>query len=176
MITKSTEYQLISRHYGDSVARRSQVPLMNHINEGLTVLNLIRATDYAKRAFCLHPLLQNDSDLQEHCNHVTNVCPASVVMLAMEYRSVANEYLSAKVGRPEPIRLSPLREVNDMLIADKVQNYKDFITHHKATHARSEELDVYFRDWLRALNISAETFTRLCEVINGPRQTELESK
>jgi hypothetical protein len=176
MITDSTEYQLISRHYGDSVARRSQVPLMNHINEGLTVLNLIGATDDAKRAFCLHPLLQNDSDLREHCDYVTNVCPASVVMLAMEYRSVADEYLSAKVGRAEPIRLSPLREVNDMLIADKVQNYKDFIAYHKATHARSAELDVYFRDWLRALDVSAETFMTLCEAIDGLMQSKLERK
>jgi hypothetical protein len=78
--------------------------------------------------------------------------------LAMEYRSVANAYLSPHGHRaPEDIRLSPLEDVNDMLIADKVQNYKDFLLHH-AAHPRAMELDAYFTAWLQRLGVSAETF------------------
>ena len=166
MIRGTIEYQLISSHYSDKTAQRSGVPLINHINEGLVVLDRISSTDLAKRAFCLHPLLQNDVDLKANYIYVSNVCDASVVMLAMEYRSVANEYLSDKVNTEHKIRLSPLYEVNDMLVADKVQNYKDFLTYHKGSHPRSGELNTYFRDWLTALDISPENFLSMCNKID----------
>jgi hypothetical protein len=94
------------------------------------------------------------------------------MMLAMEYRSVANEFLSDKIPshQGQDIRLSPLYEVNDMLVADKVQNYKDFITYHRGTHARSEELDIYFRKWLHALDISNQTYERMCNAIDAGKE------
>ena len=181
-IKNSTEYKLISRHYGDRVAKRSQVPLINHINEGLVVLDAIKATDDAKCAFCIHPLLQADEDLQDNFNRVAFTCSPAVAMLAMEYRSVANEFLSDKMddidvgdsyyGIPcvaKTVRLSPLKEVNDMLIADKVQNYKDFVTYHQKTHARSSELDDYFNIWLEALGVSDKQYGELCQLIEASK-------
>ena len=168
MIKDTVEYKLISAHYGNRVARRSQVPLMNHIDEGLVVLDRISATDQAKRAFCLHPIVQTDEDLKANYPMVASTCDAWVVMLAIEYRSVANEFLSDKIPahKWDTIRLSPLFEVNEMLVADKVQNYKDFITYHRDTHARSKELSEYFLLWLATLDIPAETYNSLCEAID----------
>ena len=166
MIKDTIEYKLISQHYGDRVAQRSQVPLINHINEGLVVLDAIQATVYAKQAFCIHPLLQADEDLVKNLNAVAFACSPVVVMLAMEYRSVANEYLSDKVNTGQKIRLSPLWEVRDMLIADKVQNYKDFVTYHSGTHPRSKELHQYFDEWLTALNIGSWSYRSLCRDID----------
>lgn len=171
MIKDTIEYKLISAHYGDQVARRSQVPLMNHINEGIVVLDRIAATDQAKRAFCLHPLLQADVDLKANYPMVASTCDAWVMMLAMEYRNIANAFLSDKMDAPYdiPIKLSPLFEVNEMLVADKVQNRKDFITHHKSTHDRSAQLDLYFRKWMAALDISEETYEKLCLAIDSAK-------
>lgn len=171
MIQQSVEYKLIVRHYGDRTARRSQVPLINHINEGLVVLDNISATDAAKRAFCLHPLLQNDEDLKENAYMVSFVEP-HVILLTMEYRSVANEFLSDKIPahRWDKIRLSPLYEVNDMLVADKVQNYKDFITYHRGTHERSDELDEYFRKWLDQLGIDQACYQNLADAIERSKE------
>jgi hypothetical protein len=163
---QSVEYKLISQHYGDRVARRSQVPLINHINEGLVVLDAIQATAYAKQAFCIHPLLQADDDLVKNLNAVAFACSPIVVMLAMEYRSVANEYLSDKVNTGQMIRLSPLWEVNDMLVADKVQNCKDFVTYHSGTHPRSNELHWYFDEWLAALTVDSWGYRSLCKKID----------
>jgi len=50
-----------------------------------------------------------------------------------------------------------------MLVADKVQNRKDFLAYHKGTHARSDELDYYFKLWLRRLDISEERYQELVE-------------
>jgi len=74
--------------------------------------------------------------------------------LAMEYRSVANAYLSPMGDRePAQIRLSPIEAVNDMLRADKIQNYRDFLRYHDGTHPRSAALHRYFRAWLTRLGI-----------------------
>ena len=158
------EYKLITEYYGDRVANRSQLPLINHINEGLVILTEIGASEQARKAFCLHPLLQNDNDLIKNYLMVTTHCEAYTVMLVMEYRSVANKYLSDKVNMTTSISLSPLTEVNDMLIADKVQNYKDFTTYHKNTHPRSGELDLYFRRWLNTLD-AEYIYEGLCQTV-----------
>lgn len=160
------EYKLISAHYGDRTAKRSGVKLMNHIDEGLIILDAISATDLAKRAFCLHPLLQSDEDLKQNYIYVSNVCSASVVMLAMEYRNIANAYLSDKITTDQPLKLSPLFEVNDMLVADKVQNMKDFMKYHHGTHPRSEELFNYFQKWLDALTVDNWGYRKLRERID----------
>lgn len=182
MIKNTLEYRLISNHYGDRVAKRSQVRLMNHIDEGLVVLDRISATDEAKRAFCLHPLFQADEDLKENWYMARYVDP-HVLLLAIEYRSVANDFLSNKIEslqetieaygidglNPELVRLSPLFEVNEMLIADKVQNYKDFVTYHKATHDRTSELDDYFNIWLKRLGVSDQLYNSLCAAIDASK-------
>jgi hypothetical protein len=164
-------HDLIIEHYAMQCAKRSKVPLINHINEGLIVLDAIGATQRAKDAFCIHPMLQHDSDLSANWKEVASVCDSETILMAMEYRSVANEFLSDKMDLdvvPE-IRLSPLLEVNQMLIADKVQNYKDFTKYHYGTHARSEQLNNYFHKWLEALDIDLRTYTRLYKLIDASK-------
>ena len=168
-ITKSLEYALIKMHYKDDRAQRSGVPLMNHINEGLLVLAAIGGSEIAMRAFCLHPLLQNDKELTMNFVKVqaalsTVTSGAMTLGLAMEYRSVANEYLSHCKMPETGIRLSPLKEVNDMLVADKVQNRKDFEIYHAETHENRVRLAQYFQEWCDALGVS-EKYKELRQLI-----------
>ena len=143
MIQNSLEYKLISDFYGDIRAKRSGVSYMNHIDEGLAILNIIDASDLAKRAYCLHPIYQGDFDLSS--NHNQYKIDGDVILRVIEYRSVANEYLSFReINSFMDIRLSPIKDVNDMLIADKIQNRKDFELYHKGKHERSKELERYF--------------------------------
>ena len=152
------ELTAITRHYGTRCAKRSGVPLLNHITEGLRILAEIKASPLAMRAYCLHPLVQEDKDLEENFWTLYEF-DTRAVALAMEYRSVANAYLSqAPVVPTDEIRLSPLKHVNDMLIADKVQNYKDFLIHHLGKHERSSELNRYFQQWLDRLGVTPEEF------------------
>jgi len=173
-IKTSAEYQMISTFYGDRKAVRSQVPLMNHIKEGIAVLEDIDSTVDAMLAFCIHPMLQDDIDLERNLSFVSRNTSSYVLALALEYRSVANEYLSPKVNTGHKIRLSPVKEVNDMLVADKVQNAKDFYVHHSETHSRSKELSQYFAEWFNALDITTGLYMELCAAIEGAKIYESE--
>lgn len=155
------EYKLISDFYADKKANRSGVYLMNHIDEGIKILNDIGASEWAKRAYAIHPIFQSDEALSKLNLGFINFkgLDSQSIINVMEYRSVANEYLSKReIKSIDEIRLSPLKDINDMLIADKVQNYKDFELYHKGIHDRSDDLDRYFRNWLNRLDIPIEKY------------------
>lgn len=162
MIFETAEYQLIRFYYGAQKANRSQVPLINHIDEGLQILIEINANLTTQRAYCLHPIFQADNDLAVNYTRNFSALNTKAIIFTMEYRNIANQYLSKrKIAHIEDIHLSPLKEVNQMLIADKVQNRKDFDLYHKDTHPRSEALSLYFDNWLKRLGVSEKEYLRL---------------
>lgn len=148
------EYNLIKEFYGVQRAKRSGVLLMNHIDEGLKILDQINATERAKKAYCLHPLLQSDEAFNQNINMSFENVFTDVIILTMEYRRVANSYLS-KNNKSDFVGFS-CEEVRQMLIADKIQNYKDFMLYHYATHQRSDELHTYFNNWFDLLGVNYE--------------------
>lgn len=157
-------YLAVEAFYGQDRAARSGVLKIRHIQEGLVVLECLNATVYAKAAWCLHPLVQGDPNLALTAAPLAGFHPKTAY-LALAYGQAANAWLSDKVGQPGP-EPSDLPDVNHMLIADKVQNRKDFIIHHKATHPRSDELDLYFRKWLKALGVSEKAYHKYCWIIS----------
>ena len=150
--TPSKAYKLIEEYYGNKVAERSGVPLMNHINEGITILNSINADQITIDAYCLHPILQSDESFNNNYQNVdfTGISSASII-LAVEYRRVANSYLSrATIDQCVGFTNNKMKQ---MLYADKVQNEKDFRLYHEGKHERSKELREYFDNWLNKLLI-----------------------
>lgn len=144
------EYAAINEFYGKQTAYRSGLSLMRHIDDGLHILTLNGASNMAKAAFCLHPLVQN--------SEVVDVSWSPAYSLACEYKDRANAYLC----RPDTDWVSSVSDVQSivgemtddcraMLIADKRQNYGDFIVAHYGKHSRSKELDRYFRLWIAYL-------------------------
>ena len=160
------EYMLISNHYKSRYAERSKVYYINHINEGLFILDKLNSSDITKGAFCLHPLTQGDPDLFNFYNQDMDLLRNTNVkslLLTMEYRNIANDYLSnKKINSVKEIRLSTIPEIQEMLIADKIQNFKDLILYN-TDHPKYSELYQYFQNWFERLNIS-KTF--LNETIN----------
>lgn len=161
LVFRSAEYAMLRKFYGDRQAQRSGVPLINHIREGVTVMGFISAEFSAKLGYVLHPMLQSFEDLMNQHRLVTcdrNISSRSV-LYAMEYRRAANAYLCTtktdgwKLGDIVNATGTLLPQVRDMLIADKVQNFKDFTIHHHGTHARSAQLNAYFNNWFIRLDI-----------------------
>ena len=154
----SWAYKEIEKRYKKRFAKRSGFPYMRHIDEGLIILLELGVTLSTLDAWCLHPLYQSDKELKRQLVWGTSAkrpWNASNLpeILAMEYRSVANAYLSnRKIDEIKDIKLSSLDAVNLMLIADKVQNYKDFLFIDMDTAADVARLTVYFNNWLYRLD------------------------
>lgn len=154
-------YKYIQQFYGDKKAQRSGVKYMNHIDEGIAILDFLCAPRDAIEAYCLHPMFQCDKELKESMSNSTlmSVVDKETIINLIEYRNKANNFLSPHVDNRTP-SLSPLVIVNWMLLADKIQNYKDFLkyqTHPGITSnptmstEKWNDLDVYFQMWLSLL-------------------------
>ena len=153
------EYRIIKKHYGDRKAKRSGELLIKHITEGCDMMSKLGASDNAIKAFMLHPIYQSDSDYLRNYTRLLSGADTSmeVLLLVLEYRKVANAYLCKSYTDYWTSRdieeSTPLTSVDLalMLWADKNQNYSDFLKHHKGTHPRSKQLEVYFESWLERL-------------------------
>lgn len=162
----SQEWNAISNFYGRRKAERSRVPLINHVREGIAILNYLDADYDTIAAYCLHPLFQNDVELNSvGMKFIEERGYRKTVFFAMEYRGIANAYLSQHEMPQEGIRLSAFKEVNDMLRADKIQNRKDFDTYHKSTHRNKSRLTEYFNEWLKALNVTETKYLKIIQIL-----------
>jgi hypothetical protein len=158
------EYELVADFYGDSVTDRTGVHMINHIDEGIWVLQQIGASDTTIRSYIIHPLVQGDAELRSFWESSLDlrVSNPRVLHLALEYRNIANAHLSWHPPASEAsFNDSPINEVNQMLVADKVQNCKDFELYHLGTNLRSDRLASYFEEWLEKLNIKGGEYKSL---------------
>lgn len=160
-------YQLIENYYGSTKAIRSGVKYIQHVDEGLRILEHLQASELTKAAYCVHPIFQLPNSLRDLNKTKLHNFDKNVILLAMEYRNKANAYLCRPKTYDFTLKDLPylvLDEVKDMLIADKVQNYNDFLQYHKNTHEHSIELDKYFNLWFQHLEIK---FTDLQQYLQG---------
>lgn len=161
-------YVYVKKFYGNQCAKRSKLPYMNHIDEGLTILDKLDAGNHTKAAWCLHPIVQADADIP-YCGQYLRGLDPRVILLAVEYRHIANSYLSFNtIVVLDDIKLSPIEDVNTMLKADKVQNYKDFDrifwgNNKLMDPLHQERLHTYFHNWLKRLKISTAEYEYLIE-------------
>lgn len=149
VVEPSLAYLKIRDYYGNQTTKRSGIKLINHIDEGLEILNNIGSSQETRDAYCLHPILQSDNDFNNNINLDFSGISSKALLLAVEYRRVANSYLSTMqisnfVGFTN-------ENIKQMLYADKIQNEKDFKLYHESSHPRSKELREYFDNWINNL-------------------------
>lgn len=151
-----TEYKVIQEVYGERKANRSQVPYMNHIDEGMAIIDHFteESDDIAKRAFCLHPIYQVDEfmNIAQQKGLLRNLSKTTK-FFASDYGFIANRYLAKHKLQTDHrfISYGKSQTLKRMLIADKVQNYKDFVKYHYNSHPNSEHLNNYFISWFYGL-------------------------
>jgi hypothetical protein len=148
---RTAEYKLIYEFYRGQRAQRSGLPLINHIKEGVDLLHNWNRPEIEVRAFCLHPLVQNNLFLADP--KLFESYP-----LAVEYAQKANAYLYKPENDLWDDPSSVSHRLGDMsigcawmLLADKVQNQKDFRIHHWFSHPRRHQLEHYFNLWIETL-------------------------
>ena len=168
-------FNLIKGHYKNNTTERSGIFLMNHITEGLKVLDYLKADITTKAAFCLHPLMQSDLDFYKYITNLKKYRNISqkTQALTLEYRRAANSYLCTPYTDnydfndiDNNVKIV-LEETKLMLIADKVQNYKDFLLYHYGIHERSNQLNQYFINWLSYLGIDNSELINIRNAINN---------
>ena len=156
---------VIVNHYGMQKTARSGVPLINHIIEGLIIMNKIGSSEEAQAAWCLHPMMQSDADLMANYYVVSNLVDTETMMYVMEYRNCANAYLMPDM-HSRTLPSIPMHQVRQMLVADKIQNRKDFMLHHKGTHPHSDDLEKYFDEWCKHLGLTDQRRDELTKLIS----------
>lgn len=165
-------YNIVTNFYEGKSAERSGIPYMNHIDEGIVIMKELGASDDAIGGYCLHPLVQSQLDFMDRITEEDSIldgAPPKQLLLAVEYRHTANSFLSPKtnnITRAEVLELHSKVHNNEalkhMLVADKIQNQKDFLLYHYGIHENSDTLDTYFKMWL---NDILEVDQRLRELI-----------
>lgn len=158
-------YRLISEVYGDQRAVRSGRYYMSHIDEGIHILRDAHVDTQA--AFAVHPIFQDTVQLLETLDRPPEL-RTRVVALAMEYRAVANSYLPRHHSLSlEGPKISALEEVNQMLVADKIQNRKDLELFNRDLPGYALLQD-YFQRWFDALGVSDQTYQEWKSKLNHP--------
>lgn len=166
------DYYKVTQTSSGIKAKTTGIPYIIHILEGLLWLDHKMCGVIQKRAFILHPVLQNDYDIQNNYNRYNyDSLPNKVLILTMEYRKQANSYLpkTAETSLFDP-ETSALRQVNPLLAADKLQNQKDYysnIQKHYDVRGKGEcqNLEFYFSQWFKVLGLTEmdeKTFKALC--------------
>lgn len=164
-LTNTPEYNIIENIYSEKYSKRTGVNYMNHIDEGLIILNKLSASLDAKLGYIIHPIFQSDEELKRCYNHtsLTNISPQSLIN-ALEFRNIINNYSKFRTIKDfDEIKLSPLKDVNFMVAADIIQKRKDFEQYHIHTHEHSQQLIIYFNNWLKRLNIGEHFYQTIKE-------------
>lgn len=147
------ELRAIEQFYGDQRAKRSGVLLINHIHEGLAILDALEAPELAYRLFCLHPVgrkaemravvkyFELDDAIEEY-NELNDLYGSGYQSVRFTTEEDLFNKLADQYATPAVLYA---------LLADKIQNRKDFNLYHNGSLPNSELLQSYFDCWINAL-------------------------
>lgn len=179
----SYSYIAISSLYNNKKARRTQIPYMKHIDDGVKILQHLGVTDpEVYDAWLLHPLIQTMSINQVEAFLSSYGLPPlhsgvslNTIALAKQYADVANSFLPNVVDQNLHHTFNiyiACPKLKALLIADKVQNYVDFCMSSDMGYFDEEPDDYvpnrmeYFNMWLGRLDIDESNFEPLRECVS----------
>lgn len=160
-VSDNLAYSVIEKYYGSAKAKRSGIPYINHIDEGCGILYLLNASSNAKEAFMLHPIYQNGDNTRYFFNILS-------VDLAKNYAYIANQFLRQYYKNIHSTVLEEClkcENIKHMLIADKIQNYKDFKNNINRYEER-RDIEEYFLWWFDTLGISHRFLNKAIDYIS----------
>ena len=143
-----TAYSEIEKYYGDKLAKRSGIPYINHIDEGLGILYLLGASRETKEIFTLHPIYQDGFK----STNVNNTLMYHFVYYSWLF-SRKNYKLESQTYEYFEKELDANMDLRNIFIADKIQNYKDFMLN-KKKYDDFKSIEQYFLWWFDTLEVS----------------------
>jgi hypothetical protein len=153
MVKLQTALSIIETHYGQWRAKRSKVLLINHIHEGVSILQALGASEDVQAAFCIHPLVQNSVSTKypKDFTHIVHMAEMYTIYANTSLCTSEFDKITANLeSKLDKLPVMPT-EIAYMLYADKIQNYKDFKLYHYGTHENFNRLNRYFRLWINYL-------------------------
>ncbi len=176
--------RLIETIYASRRTRRSKVPHRNHIDEGLMILQALQATQVEAEAFCLHApaqisyhfgarptaasyrLTEPQGPRDTWLLQTRFPLAADAVALAWRFAVQAEAFRPNHLNDEiEPPSFTIDTAVRKLLIADKVQNRKDFERYHRDSHPRAPQLTQYFACWFALLEISEHVYQKMLAML-----------
>jgi hypothetical protein len=150
----SAEYRLVEVVLADN-RNEAGVFLMNHVDDGLAVL-ADRGTDaLTKRAFCLLPLVSEDSALAKYHDSLVQALtpiPEGVesLALAVSARKLVGSLRPDRVCAERGVPSSGVKAVDDLLVAETVLQL-NALSRSKLEDATKHEIDGWYLQSLGAL-------------------------
>ena len=163
-VETTKEWELTRNLLSNRRSRRTDVDYFDHVVEGVKILEMYNAPLVVQQAFVIHPLYQHDDALADNVPHVHYFDPLALV-LCMEYRRVANLGTRKNIRDTWVITLSPMAEVNLMLVADKIQNRKLYETRLPKDDPDYDEIGRYFLEWMDVLSIPEHEYQRIVSAL-----------
>lgn len=163
VVRTTPEYKAILEHLKYRCDTLSGITHINHIDEGIQILEVICAPRYlynAAKAFCLHPMVSHDLSL---VNNIVEVCSSgfdtTAILYAMEFRKTIASWPNHRTeGEPS---ISPLIAINKMITADIIQHKSHFLRYSGVPEGSDPSTNSelrFYNDWLRTLAIDEEAF------------------
>lgn len=157
----STEYRIARQQLsGKSTLSTPSYTLTGQLELTLEVLDRLQSWPTAMKAVCLLPLLLDDATFEYGWKGACkNGVSPSALVLAMEFRRVANSYLCAPHTDSWNIYVVKNRlgtvvpPVRNMLIAHHAVKYRFFVNT-QSRHHRWAELDKYYKQWFDVLCVT----------------------
>lgn len=158
------EYIQIRKFYAGRTCKRTGVAHIEHIDQGLRILDDLNAPQDTKRAWCLHPLAQavtSGSDRKDKnvgaylLGRWRNRVAAT---RAFDYALSADQVLSRDpLHRFDNIVKPTLASTYMMLVADKIQNYHHFESEWDSFDPQDRyRLSTYFDRWHDVLSLNPD--------------------
>jgi len=176
-IEDTPEYILAEKDLTPTISRRSQQSHFIHVRQGIEILRAMKSSYAAQRAFAIHPLLQDKEKLDFYRFRMEN-CSVHAVVLAMEFCALATagKRPHNPLGKTWMPAVSNVHEVNDMLIADKIQNWVSYKKYHNLyPDLDKKQMIAYFNKWFDALGVTQPMVDIIADGANlGTELTRLE--
>ncbi len=146
------EYRLenLKKHYEDSMYDNWNY-YISYTYKVMAVNKWLNFSKICTDSLIILPLLWSDKDFVNNWKTIT--ISSNLAFFISEYKNVSKNYnLDRKIQSTSDIVISPITDVNNLLLSTAIVNYNNYENHYKLTHPRASLFGEYYKNWLVRLS------------------------